>query len=397
LAHALYQHDAACRVIARLIKERDAARNTLSSIQGQVPEHTKREAAADAMEVDGGAPALEFSETLKEKLQQKSQTLSQGRKKRQPSASLATQENIKEYKVLSSNTGFHKSTSPGIVSVDIHPTRQELVLTGGMDTSAILFNKDTSKIVSVLSGHTKPVNDALFHPEKDIIVTCSQDKTARIWRASDAAALNYTPAHVVKTHQDDVTGITLHSTGDYFVTASRDRTWAFHDLETGAPIVRATLDGKGCSSVQFHPDGLILATGTEDSLVRIWDIKLQQNVASFEGHEGQVVDLAFSENGFYLATAATDSVKLWDLRRLKNIHTIDVKGATSVNFDYSGNYLLVTAGIEIRVIAVAKSTFTPIRSFTDHTAVVSDAKFGKDATWIASASLDRSLKIFGHS
>jgi hypothetical protein len=36
LAHALYQHDAACRVIARLIKERDAAKGYVYSIETKV-------------------------------------------------------------------------------------------------------------------------------------------------------------------------------------------------------------------------------------------------------------------------------------------------------------------------------------------------------------------------
>lgn len=36
-----------------------------------------------------------------------------------------------------------------------------------------------------------------------------------------------------------------------------------------------------------------------------------QNVAKFEGHKGPVTSLSFSENGYYLATAAGDGVKLW--------------------------------------------------------------------------------------
>ena len=33
--------------------------------------------------------------------------------------------------------------------------------------------------------------------------------------------------------------------------------------------------------------------------------------------------MSFSENGYYLATAAEDGVKLWDLRKLKNFKSLD--------------------------------------------------------------------------
>ena len=52
--------------------------------------------------------------------------------------------------------------------------------------------------------------------------------------------------------------------------------------------------------------------------MRIWEVKQQKNVASFEGHAKAIRSLAFSENGYHLATASDDCVKLWDLRKLKN-------------------------------------------------------------------------------
>jgi pre-mRNA-processing factor 19 len=398
LAHALYQHDAACRVIARLIKERDGARNALASLQAQLPEAVResvpsrregREPGVEAMEVDGGAIGL--SDQIRDKLQQRSQLLSKERKKRQISPTLAKEEDIKEYKNVSA-VSIHKASAPGVLCVDIHPTKQELVVTGGVDHTAIVFNRETEKMVATLSGHSKRVNDVVFHPTEDVLFTCSQDKTARVWRAAEGA---YHAAHVVKIHTDEVVGLTLHATGDYIATASQDKTWAFHDIHSGACLVRVADPNvkAGFQCVCFHPDGLILGTGTIDSLVRIWDIKSQANVATFEGHVGKVFDIAFSENGYYLATAAEDSVKLWDLRKLKNFHTIPLEsGAVSaVSFDYSGNYLAI-AGNDLRIYA--GKNFTPVKTFADHTALVTDAKFGRDATFIASTSMDRHMRIY---
>lgn len=60
-------------------------------------------------------------------------------------------------------------------------------------------------------------------------------------------------------------------------------------------------------------------TGTEKSVIRIWEVKQQKNVASFTEHTRPIRCLAFSENGYHLASAADDGVKLWDLRKLKVI------------------------------------------------------------------------------
>uniref|UniRef100_A0A7S0RAF6 Pre-mRNA-processing factor 19 n=1 Tax=Pyramimonas obovata TaxID=1411642 RepID=A0A7S0RAF6_9CHLO len=395
LSHALYQHDAASRVIARLMKERDEARAALAS--GQTITTKKRPAASEDDDTAKKAKAG-ITPDVVSAMTALSKDLSKGRKKRQISESLATKESIESYSMLSSQP-LHKTTQPGITACDIHPT-QAFVATGGVDTSVVLFDKTEGKIVKTLTGHSKRVTGLQFVPKKeDLLVSCSADKTSKLWRSSDGQMASMQCVATFKDHSSEITGISVHPSSTYFVTASTDKSWAFYDMETSLCLTQvndsSVQEGFTCAS--FHPDGLILGTGTAESLVRIWDVKSQENVAKFEGHKGPITAMSFSENGYHLATAAIDGVKLWDLRKPKNFKNLTPYPGgvltTAVKFDLSGLYLGV-GGADARVYGV-KQDWAVVKTFSDIPKEVTSVLFGKDAEQMFVCSMDRNLRIFG--
>lgn len=355
LSHALYQHDAACRVIARLNKEVTAAREALATLKPQagITQAVQQQQIAVAAEATGTAtqPVEQagMSTEVIQKLQDKATVLTQERKKRGRTVpeELVSADKIRAFLTLASHPGLHSASVPGILTLDINCSDQSRILTGGNDKNATVFNKDTEQIVAVLKGHTKKVTKVIYHPDEDTVITASPDTSIRIWHVPTSQTVL-----LLRSHEAPVTGLSLHPTGDYILSTSTDRHWAFSDIRTGRLLTKVpdTAD-MGLTTAQFHPDGLIFGIGTEDSQVKIWDLKEQSNVANFPGHTGPISAISFSENGYYLATAADDScVKLWDLRKLKNFKTIQLDDGYEVKdlcFDQSGTYLAI-AGTDIR-------------------------------------------------
>uniref|UniRef100_A0A8C2EIK8 Pre-mRNA-processing factor 19 n=1 Tax=Cyprinus carpio TaxID=7962 RepID=A0A8C2EIK8_CYPCA len=353
LSHALYQHDAACRVIARLTKEVTAAREALATLKPQAgliaPQATP---ASQTAAVVSNASRLFIA-------WQWSQNL---------------------------------ASIPGIISLDLCPTDTNKVLTGGADKNVVVFDRREEQIVATLKGHTKKVSSVIYHPAQSVVFSASPDSTIRVWSVTGGNCVQ-----VIRAHEASVTGLSLHATGDYLLSSSEDQYWAFSDIQTGRVLTKVTDETAGCAltCAQFHPDGLIFGTGTADSQIKIWDLKERTNVANFPGHSGPVTSIAFSENGYYLATGAQDSsLKLWDLRKLKNFKTITLDNnyeVKSLVFDQSGTYLAV-GGSDIRVYICKQ--WSEVLNFSDHSGLVTGVAFGEHAQFLASTGMDRSLKFY---
>uniref|UniRef100_A0A4W6C0B5 Pre-mRNA-processing factor 19 n=1 Tax=Lates calcarifer TaxID=8187 RepID=A0A4W6C0B5_LATCA len=386
LSHALYQHDAACRVIARLTKEVTAAREALATLKPQAglvaPQAVPASQPAAALPNFFSNPEMCFSTAFFFlQLQDKATILTTERKKHKL---------IRRLQQFPQ--GLHSASVPGILALDLCPSDTNKVLTGGADKNVVVFDKNEEQIVATLKGHTKKVTSVIYHPSQSVVFSASPDTTIRVWSVTGGNCVQ-----VVRAHEAGVTGLSLHATGDYLLSSSEDQYWAFSDIQTGRVLTKVTDESAGCAltCAQFHPDGLIFGTGTADSQIKIWDLKERTNVANFPGHSGPVTSIAFSENGYYLATGAQDSsLKLWDLRKLKNFKTITLDNnyeVKSLVFDQSGTYLAV-GGSDIRVYICKQ--WSEVLNFTDHTGLVTGVAFGENAQFLTSAGMDRSLKFY---
>jgi len=285
--------------------------------------------------------------------------------------------------------------------VDIH-TNQNEVAVGGADGTVRIFSKSDSKVVSELKGHSGAITSVLFdkrRSDRDVFYSCSADSTVRLWSRTSADA-GYTTAAEIKTHSGPVTGITTHATGQYVVTSSEDGSWAFHDVSDASAVqlyTKATdAESGGFASVQFHPDGVLLGTGTVQGKIQIFDLKSAggKPVAAFKA-DGRVSALSFSQNGYYMASGVETAagggvVKLWDLRKGDMLVKSDIlsKPVRQVIFDSSGTYLSIAADT-LRLKYV--KGWSELSSISAHSSAITGVAMAHDSTFLASSSLDGTL------
>jgi len=197
---------------------------------------------------------------------------------------------------------------------------------------------------------------------------------------------------------DDMGGglsVAFSPDGHMLASGSGDGTIWLWDVATGRSI--ATLEGHtdGVFSVAFSPDGRILASGSFDSTIRLWDVGTGRSTATLEGHTGYVTSVAFSPDGRMLASGSGDNtIRLWDVATGRSTATLEghTHGVFSVAFSPDGRML--ASGSEdstIRLWDVGTGRSTAI--LEGHTGDVFMA-FSPDGRMLASGSSDKTIRLW---
>jgi hypothetical protein len=154
-------------------------------------------------------------------------------------------------------------------------------------------------------------------------------------------------------------------------------------------------------SVAFSPDGRLLASGSWDNTVKLWDVATGREVRTLRGHTDWVRSVAFSPDGRLLASGSWDNtVKLWDVATGREVRTIrghDIE-VESVAFSPDGRRLASGSGdgtVKLWDVATGQEVGT-LRGYTDSAlGWVLSVAFSPDGRRLASGSKDGTVRIWG--
>jgi len=107
-------------------------------------------------------------------------------------------------------------------------------------------------------------------------------------------------------------------------------------------VLVKTLDTGPVHSLSFSPDGSLLASGNDDTTVKLWRVADGQLIATLKGHTKPVLSVSFSPDGSWLASGSGDgTVKLWRVADGKLLRTLKghTRWVSSVSFSPDGSWL----------------------------------------------------------
>lgn len=269
-----------------------------------------------------------------------------------------------------------------------------LLIATASGTTVYLWNVKNSKLKLKIQGVTK-VKGLAFSPNSKILASsCGNDILLY-------NVLNGTKLKTLHGHTDSVNSVAFNSDGTLMASGSDDFMIRIWNVNTGKEL--SVLKGHEgiVSTVAFHPRNIaLLASGSQDYTIRLWNVQEKKFLSSCNAHERIVNSLSYSSDGKWLASASWDkdkTVKIWDatdvtMLKERNVlkHASEVKSVTFSPDDTK----VITGSTDFTVQVWDVRYGEKLRTFQGHTEWLTSVVIHPTDKIIASASRDTTVRFW---
>ncbi len=241
-------------------------------------------------------------------------------------------------------------------------------LVSAHDKTLYLWDLKMEKEPKRFEGHTGFIEDVVFTPDGQYIVSAAWDATVRVWSLARGEAVA-----CFRGHKEGILGVSVSADGLHAVSGSGDHTlrlWRLPSSRMGEeqaaesspqlqnpalveirrhvlPLAEKSTDLPHTYAAAFSPDGTMYAVGGDDGLIRIWNRQTGQLLHILRGHTHWIGRIAFTPDGKRLISSSSDrTLRVWDTAAGRELQKLPVpkEGAGLPDISPDGKYLVANCG-----------------------------------------------------
>ncbi|KAK3438849.1 WD repeat-containing protein VIP3 [Eucalyptus grandis] len=262
---------------------------------------------------------------------------------------------------------------------------------------------------SVENAHDESVWAAAWVPATEsrpaLLLTGSLDETVKLWRPDELALERTNAGHFL-----GVVSVAAHPSGVIAASASIDSFVRVFDVDTNATIATLEAPPSEVWQMQFDPKGTTLAVaGGGSASIKLWDTATWELIATLsiprpeqpkpseKGNKKFVLSVAWSPDGRRLACGSMDgTISIFDVARAKFLHHLEghFMPVRSLVFSPVEPRLLFSASDDAHVHMYDSEGKSLVGSMSGHASWVLSVDVSPDGAALATGSSDRTVRLW---